>query len=190
MASSRRRFLTTIGAAAAGAGVATAARGTTPGGAHPGNAAPGGAFSPSELLERHTRQSAAAGAPAARTAPVAGQSDPPMPSQAEVESWYRDLRNWGTLGRRRPEGRGQPRHAGEERRGGPPGPQRPQGLDEPGVRAGAALHPQEVRVRTARAPASTISASSTTVRPSRTSTPSVTCGTSTGCGRATIRTSA
>lgn len=37
MASSRRRFLTTIGAAAAGAGVATAARGTTPGGAHPGN---------------------------------------------------------------------------------------------------------------------------------------------------------
>ncbi|MCY4120145.1 MAG: hypothetical protein OXG72_04415, partial [Acidobacteria bacterium] len=98
MASSRRRFLTTIGAAAAGAGASSAARGATSSEARTGNALPGDAFSPSELLERHARQSAAAATPAAGTAPAAVQSDPPMPSQAEVESWYRDLRNWGRWG--------------------------------------------------------------------------------------------
>ncbi|MCE2541313.1 MAG: cyclase family protein [Acidobacteria bacterium] len=98
MASSRRRFLTTMGAAAAGAGVAGSARGAIPGGAHPGSELPRDAFSPAELLERHARQSAAAATPAAGTAPAAAQSDPPMPSQAEVESWYRDLRNWGRWG--------------------------------------------------------------------------------------------
>ena len=97
MASSRRRFLTTIGAAAAGAGAASAARGATSSEAQGGNTLPDDAFSPSELLERHARQSAAA-APAAGTAPAAAQSDPPLPSQAEVESWYRDLRNWGRWG--------------------------------------------------------------------------------------------
>ena len=98
MASSRRRFLTTMGAAAAGAGVAGGARGAIPSGAQPGNELPRDAFSPAELLERHARQSAAAAAPGAGTAPAAGQTDPPMPSQAEVESWYRDLRNWGRWG--------------------------------------------------------------------------------------------
>ena len=93
MASSRRRFLTTIGAAAAGAGVSDGARAATPAGPRAGGAQAGDAFSPAELLERHARQPAAAG-----TAPAAGQADPRMPSQAEVESWYTDRRNWGRWG--------------------------------------------------------------------------------------------
>ena len=93
MASSRRRFLTTIGAAAAGAGVSGGARAATPVGPRAGGAQAGDAFSPAGLLERHARQSAAAG-----TAPAAGQADPRMPSQAEVESWYTDRRNWGRWG--------------------------------------------------------------------------------------------
>ena len=93
MASSRRRFLTTIGAAAAGAGVSGGARAATPAGPRAGGAQAGDAFSPAGLLERHARQSAAAG-----TAPAAGQADPRMPSQAEVESWYTDRRNWGRWG--------------------------------------------------------------------------------------------
>ena len=93
MASSRRRFLTTIGAAAAGAGVSGGARAATPAGPRAGGAQAGGAFSPAGLLERHARQPAAAG-----TAPAAGQADPRMPSQAEVESWYTDRRNWGRWG--------------------------------------------------------------------------------------------
>ncbi len=93
MASSRRRFLTTIGAAAAGAGVSGGARAATPAGPRAGGAQAGDAFSPAGLLERHARQAAAAG-----TAPAAGQADPRMPSQAEVESWYTDRRNWGRWG--------------------------------------------------------------------------------------------
>ena len=93
MASSRRRFLTTIGAAAAGAGVSGGARAATPAGPRAGGAQAGDAFSPAGLLERHARQPAAAG-----TAPAAGQADPRMPSQAEVESWYTDRRNWGRWG--------------------------------------------------------------------------------------------
>ena len=93
MASSRRRFLTTIGAAAAGAGVSGGARAATPAEPRAGGAQAGDAFSPAGLLERHARQSAAAG-----TAPAAGQADPRMPSQAEVESWYTDRRNWGRWG--------------------------------------------------------------------------------------------
>ena len=95
MASSRRRFLTTIGAAAAGAGVSSTARAATPTGAHTGKALPRDAFSPSELLERHVRQTNAA---ASAAAAGAQSSERRMPSQAEVESWYRDLRNWGRWG--------------------------------------------------------------------------------------------
>ena len=93
MASSRRRFLTTIGAAAAGAGVTGGTRTAALTGPHAGGTAAVDAFSPKELLDRHVRKTNAAGATAA-----AGQSDPRMPTQAEVESWYTDLRNWGRWG--------------------------------------------------------------------------------------------
>ena len=93
MASSRRRFLTTIGAAAAGAGVAGGTRTAALAGRPAGGGPARDAFSPAELLERHARRT-----PAAAAAPHAGQPDPRMPTQAEVESWYTDRRNWGRWG--------------------------------------------------------------------------------------------
>jgi kynurenine formamidase len=93
MASSRRRFLTTVGAAAAGGAASfgkPAFAGTTAG--VPGAQAPD-LFSPTELLERQ-----ASGIVAASTAAPAAQPDPRMPTAAEVESWYTDRRNWGRWG--------------------------------------------------------------------------------------------
>ena len=93
MASSRRRFLTTFGAVAAGGaaslgGRAFAERHPSP----PGTQAPD-MFSPTELLERRATETVAARAAAPGT-----QSDPRMPTAAEVESWYTDRRNWGRWG--------------------------------------------------------------------------------------------
>ena len=81
MAASRRRFLTTVGAAAAGGAASL-------GGTHPRRdqsespcrQAPD-TFSPTELLARRAKESVAAGT----TAPGV-QSDPRMPTAAEVES--------------------------------------------------------------------------------------------------------
>ena len=93
MAYSRRRFLTTLGATAAGGAVPLGRRAFA--GPAPGAAAAqtSDTFSPARLLERHARQTVAAGA----AAPGA-QSDPRMPTAAEVASWYTDRRNWGRWG--------------------------------------------------------------------------------------------
>ena len=91
MTSSRRRFLTAMGAAAAGAGGSSRARAAA--GGAPDGARADGVFSPAALLERHARRSASA-----RTAPAGGQPEPGLPTRAEVESWYTDLRNWGRWG--------------------------------------------------------------------------------------------
>ena len=56
----------------------------------------------------------------------------------------------GTVGQRRPARRDQPHHAGKERGGGRTRDNRPQGVDEPALRAGAALHPQEPASRRCR----------------------------------------
>ena len=96
MATSRRRFLAAVGAAAGSAGVAGSTRILASNGSQglsAGSAQAADAFSPSELLARHARATVAAG-----TAPLAAQTDPRMPSQAEVESWYTDRRNWGRWG--------------------------------------------------------------------------------------------
>ena len=96
MATSRRRFLAAVGAAAGSAGVAGGARILASNGSpglSAGSAQAADAFSPSELLARHAQATVAAG-----TAPPAAQADPRMPSQAEVESWYTDRRNWGRWG--------------------------------------------------------------------------------------------
>ncbi len=92
MASSRRRFL--MSAAAMG-GAALGGRVTAWHGAAAPPESPPGSFSPSELLERHERETVAA---AGSAAPAAEQSDPRMPTQAEVDSWYTDRRNWGRWG--------------------------------------------------------------------------------------------
>ena len=96
MATSRRRFLTAVGAAAGSAGIAGGTRALASNGApglRAGGAQAADAFSPSELLARHEQATVAATA-----APPAAQADPRMPSQAEVESWYTDRRNWGRWG--------------------------------------------------------------------------------------------
>ena len=93
MASSRRRFLTTIGAGVAGAGVAAGGRAAARTGPNSGGGHAPDAFSPTELLERHAKRIHAAG-----SAAPAAQSDSRMPTQAEVESWYTDRRNWGRWG--------------------------------------------------------------------------------------------
>ena len=92
MASTRRRFL--MSAAAMG-GAALGGRVTAWNGAAVTPEAPPGSFSPSELLERHGREAVAA---AGSAAPAAEQSDPRMPTQAEVDSCYTDRRNWGRWG--------------------------------------------------------------------------------------------
>ena len=94
MASSRRRFLTTLTTAAAGS-AALGGRAAAWNGAAVRPAAPD-SFSPAELLERHMTRPAAAGAPGG--AGAAAQSDPRMPTAEEVQSWYTDRRNWGRWG--------------------------------------------------------------------------------------------
>ena len=95
MSSSRRRFLTTLSAAAAGG--AAFARGTHSVGVER-RRLPGRfhrtACSPTELLKKHASETLAAGKTTGET-----QSDPQMPSAAEVESSpYTDRRNWGRWG--------------------------------------------------------------------------------------------
>ncbi len=93
MASSRRRFLTTFGAAAAGGAVSLRARTSAGAKTSPTDARAIDAFSPTELLEQRARDTVSAG----RAAPAA-QADSRMPTAAEVESWYTDRRNWGRWG--------------------------------------------------------------------------------------------
>lgn len=93
MPTSRRGFLmgaATITTAALGRR-ATARTGNT---ARP--APPAETAAPSALLERHALETAPE---AGTTAPGTQQPDPRMPTQAEVESWYTDRRNWGRWGR-------------------------------------------------------------------------------------------
>ena len=91
MASSRRKFLVTVGTAAGGAAAlgdravawnGPAVRETS-----------SDSFSPTELLKQHMSEPVAAGRAAA-----AVQGDPRMPSAEEVQSWYTDRRNWGRWG--------------------------------------------------------------------------------------------
>jgi len=92
MASSRRRFLATMGSVAGGA-AALGTRGTAWTGVRtPVPQAPDG-LAPSELLTRH-----AAGSSVSAVARPAAQTDPRMPSAEEVASWYTDRRNWGRWG--------------------------------------------------------------------------------------------
>jgi len=98
MASTRRRFLTTVGTAAAGAGAT--ALGPPISAMEQVNRARGTdetTLSPQSLLDRHAKQqfreTAVEGGETATS-----QTDPRMPTQAEVESWYTDRRNWGRWG--------------------------------------------------------------------------------------------
>ena len=93
MASSRRRFLTTFGAAAAGGTVSLGGRAFAETRPTPLGAQAPDTFSPTELLERRAKEAVGAG-----TAAAGAQSDPRMPTAAEVESWYTDRRNWGRWG--------------------------------------------------------------------------------------------
>ena len=92
MASTRRRFL--MNAAAMG-GVALGRPAAAWNGPGAPPKSPPDTFSPAELLERHERETALA----AGNAAPAQQSNPRMPTQAEVDSWYTDRRNWGRWGR-------------------------------------------------------------------------------------------
>ena len=91
MASTRRRFL--MSAAAMG-GVALGQRAEPWAGPAAPAESPPDAISPSELLARQEAEMAVAAGAAA----PAQQSDPRMPTQAEVESWYTDRRSWGRWG--------------------------------------------------------------------------------------------
>ena len=91
MASSRRRFLRN---AAAMGGAALGGRASAWNTNTVAREAPAGGFSPTALLAEHEAERAA---PAA-TRSAAAQADPRMPTQAEVESWYTDRRNWGRWG--------------------------------------------------------------------------------------------
>ena len=93
MATSRRRFLTTFGAAAAGGTVSLGGRAFAETRPTPLGAQAPDMFSPTELLERRAKETVGAG-----TAAPGAQSDPRMPTAAEVESWYTDRRNWGRWG--------------------------------------------------------------------------------------------
>ncbi len=96
MASSRRRFIQSaaaIGGVALGHGVSAGqepARLPVP--SEPGS------VSPDALLARHAREHDHAAAVAPGTAPSAEQSDPRMPTQADVDEWYTTRRNWGRWG--------------------------------------------------------------------------------------------
>ena len=91
MASSRRRFITSLTSAAAGGAAALGTRALAASATAPPTT-PDGSFSPAALLDRHL-----APPPAAVSRPSV-QSDPRMPTAAEVESWYTDRRNWGRWG--------------------------------------------------------------------------------------------
>ncbi len=92
MASSRRRFLATIGSVAGGA-AALGTQGTAWTGVRtPAAQAPDGLL-PSELLTRH-----AAGSSVSTVSRPAAQTDPRMPSAEEVASWYTDRRYGGRWG--------------------------------------------------------------------------------------------
>ena len=93
MASSRRRFLTTLTTAAAGS-AALGGRAAAWNGVAVRPVAPD-SLSPAELLERQLSQPVAAAAPGAA---AAAQADPRMPTPEEVRSWYTDRRNWGRWG--------------------------------------------------------------------------------------------
>ncbi len=54
-----------------------------------------GAASPAELLAAHAREHLAV---APGGAPATTQSDPPLPTQADVDEWYTTRRNWGRWG--------------------------------------------------------------------------------------------
>ncbi len=90
MASSRRRFLRN---AAAMGGAALGGRASAWNTNTVARGAPTEGLSPATLLAEHEATHAA---PAIRSA--AAQADPRMPTQAEVESWYTDRRNWGRWG--------------------------------------------------------------------------------------------
>ena len=93
MASSRRQFLTTLSAATAGGAALLGGRASTWNGspAHPNTDQQ--SFSPTTLLNTHPVESVTAGHTAGEI-----QSDPRMPTAAEVRSWYTDRRNWGRWG--------------------------------------------------------------------------------------------
>ena len=97
MASTRRRFLTTIGTAAAGAG-ATAIGSPVSASTHVTrmNSIEETTSSPQSLLDQHAKQQFRESA--AETGEATAQADPRMPTQEEVESWYTDRRNWGRWG--------------------------------------------------------------------------------------------
>ena len=98
MAWTRRRFLTTVGTAAAGAGAT--AIGPHISASEQVNRATGTnttPLSPHSLLDRHAKQHfRETAAESGETATA--QTDPRMPTQEEVESWYTDRRNWGRWG--------------------------------------------------------------------------------------------
>ena len=91
MASSRRRFLTTVGAAAGGA-AALGGRVVGWTGSKLGQIT-SDSFSPTELLKQHITKPIEA-----TSAGIVVQEDPRMPTQEEVESWYTERRNWGRWG--------------------------------------------------------------------------------------------
>jgi len=91
MASSRRRFLAS--AAAMGGAAVLGERTTAWNRAYSAREAAPGTFSPSALLAEHELTQAAE---IAASAPQ--QSDPRMPTEDEVRSWYTDRRNWGRWG--------------------------------------------------------------------------------------------
>ena len=91
MTPSRRRFLKS---AAAVGGVAMGGTAAAWNGVVPQPASSTDRLSPAELLDRHEAEHAVTTAPA----PAAAQTDPRMPTQAEVDSWYTDRRNWGRWG--------------------------------------------------------------------------------------------
>jgi len=93
MASSRRQFLTTLSAATAGGATLLGGNASTWNGppAHPNSDQQ--SFSPTRLLNKHSAESVSAGHTTGET-----QSDPRMPTAAEVRSWYTDRRNWGRWG--------------------------------------------------------------------------------------------
>ena len=93
MASSRRRFLTTLSLAAAGGAASLGGRASAWSGPTARTVTVRDSFSPTELLKKHAFETVAAANPTGET-----QSDPRMPTPAEVESWYTDRRNWGRWG--------------------------------------------------------------------------------------------
>ncbi len=93
MVSSRRRFLTTLSTVAAGGAASLEGRTSAWSGPSARKLTAPDSFSPTELLEKHAIEAVAVGNATSGT-----QSDPRMPTPAEVELWYTDRRNWGRWG--------------------------------------------------------------------------------------------